>query len=51
LLQNGADPQIRNSENKTAVDLADPGSTQAVFTGEYMKHHLLDAARSGNDEK
>ncbi|XP_035701715.1 poly [ADP-ribose] polymerase tankyrase isoform X2 [Folsomia candida] len=51
LLQNGGDPSIRNSEGKTAYDVADPGSTQAVFTGEYMKHQLLEAARSGNEER
>lgn len=50
LLQNGADASIRNSEGKTAYDVAD-GSTQAVFTGEYMKHQLLEAARSGNEER
>ena len=51
LLQNGADPTIRNSDGKTALDLADPGSTAAIFTGEYMKHQLLEAARSGNEER
>lgn len=51
LLQNGADPSIRNSEGKTPYDLADPGSTQAVFTGEHMKHQVLEAARSGNEER
>ncbi|CAG7836108.1 unnamed protein product [Allacma fusca] len=51
LLQNGADPTIRNSDGKTAFDLADPSSTAAVFTGEYMKHQLLEAARSGNEER
>ena len=37
LLQNGADPNIRNNDGKTAVDLADPLAKQ-VLTG---RHWLL----------
>ncbi|XP_014295007.1 poly [ADP-ribose] polymerase tankyrase isoform X2 [Microplitis demolitor] len=51
LLQHGADPNIRNTEGKTAVELADPSTTKPVLTGEYRKDELLEAARSGNEEK
>ncbi|XP_078252093.1 poly [ADP-ribose] polymerase tankyrase-1 [Rhinoraja longicauda] len=50
LLQHGADPNIRNTDGKTAQDLSDP-SAKAVLTGEYKKDELLEAARSGNEEK
>ncbi|KAG8454387.1 hypothetical protein GDO86_000853 [Hymenochirus boettgeri] len=50
LLQHGADPSIRNTDGKTAMDLSDP-SAKAVLTGEYKKDELLEAARSGNEEK
>jgi len=50
LLQHGADPSIRNSECKTATDVADIG-TKPVLTGEYKKEELLEASRSGNEEK
>ncbi|XP_048451367.1 poly [ADP-ribose] polymerase tankyrase-1 isoform X2 [Rhincodon typus] len=50
LLQHGADSNIRNTDGKTAQDLADP-SAKAVLTGEYKKDELLEAARSGNEEK
>ncbi|GIY15533.1 poly polymerase tankyrase-2 [Caerostris extrusa] len=50
LLQHGADPSIRNTDGKAALDLADP-SARSVLTGEYRKDELLEAARSGNDEK
>ncbi|WAR21517.1 TNKS1-like protein [Mya arenaria] len=50
LLQQGGDPNIRNTDGKTALDLADP-SAKAVLTGEYKKDELLEAARSGNEEK
>ncbi|XP_066430624.1 poly [ADP-ribose] polymerase tankyrase-1 isoform X2 [Eleutherodactylus coqui] len=50
LLQHGADPSIRNTDGKSALDLADP-SAKAVLTGEYKKDELLEAARSGNEEK
>ncbi|KAF7997870.1 hypothetical protein HCN44_009268 [Aphidius gifuensis] len=50
LLQHGADPNIRNTEGKTALELADP-ATKPVLTGEYRKDELLEAARSGNEEK
>ncbi|KAG8040195.1 hypothetical protein G9C98_000765 [Cotesia typhae] len=51
LLQHGADPIIRNTEGKTALELADPSTTKPVLTGEYRKDELLEAARSGNEEK
>ncbi|XP_011480228.1 tankyrase-1 isoform X1 [Oryzias latipes] len=50
LLQHGADPNIRNTDGKSALDLAEP-SAKAVLTGEYKKDELLEAARSGNEEK
>lgn len=33
LLQHGADPNIRNTDGKSALDLADP-SAKAVLTGQ-----------------
>ncbi|XP_060698354.1 poly [ADP-ribose] polymerase tankyrase-2 isoform X3 [Hemiscyllium ocellatum] len=54
LLQHGADPHIRNTDGRTALDLADP-SAKAVLTGEYKKDELLETARfisrNGNEEK
>ncbi|PIK58675.1 putative tankyrase-2, partial [Apostichopus japonicus] len=50
LLQHGADPNIRNTDGKTPLDLADPPA-RAVLTGDYRKDDLLEAARSGNEEK
>ncbi|XP_007894914.1 poly [ADP-ribose] polymerase tankyrase-2 isoform X4 [Callorhinchus milii] len=50
LLQHGADPQIRNTDGRTAFDLADL-SAKAVLTGDYKKDELLETARSGNEEK
>ena len=50
LLQHGADPNIRNTEGKTALELAD-SITKPVLTGEYKKDELLEAARSGNEER
>jgi len=51
LLQHGADPQLRNTEGKTALDVADP-LTRPVLTGtDYKKDELLEAARSGNEDK
>ncbi|KAF0287606.1 Tankyrase-1 [Amphibalanus amphitrite] len=50
LLQHGADPNIRNTDGKTALELSDV-STRAVLTGEYKKDELLEAARSGNEER
>uniref|UniRef100_A0AAQ4NNV2 Poly [ADP-ribose] polymerase n=1 Tax=Gasterosteus aculeatus aculeatus TaxID=481459 RepID=A0AAQ4NNV2_GASAC len=35
LLQHGADPNIRNTDGKSALDLADP-SAKAVLTGQYL---------------
>lgn len=50
LLQAGADISIKNADGKTPLDLADPIAKQ-VLTGEYKKEELLEAARSGNEEK
>jgi tankyrase len=50
LLQNGADVYIHNADGKTAIDLADP-SVKSVLTGDYRKEELLEAARSGNEDK
>ncbi|KAK6638711.1 hypothetical protein RUM43_006978 [Polyplax serrata] len=50
LLQNGADPNIRNSEGKTALELAD-ASTRPVLTGDFKKEDLLEAARSGAEDR
>lgn len=50
LLQHGADVNIRNTEGKTALEVADI-STKPVLTGEYRKDELLEAARSGNEER
>lgn len=36
LLQHGADPNIRNTDGKSALDLADP-SAKAVLTGKKTK--------------
>ncbi|XP_036428039.1 poly [ADP-ribose] polymerase tankyrase-2 isoform X2 [Colossoma macropomum] len=50
LLQHGAEPTIRNTDGRSALDLAEP-STKAVLTGEYRKDELLESARCGNEEK
>lgn len=50
LLQHGANPNIRNSEQKTPLDLADD-NTRPVLTGEYRKDELLEAARSGAEDR
>lgn len=50
LLQHGANPNIRNSEQKTPLDLADE-NTRPVLTGEYRKDELLEAARSGAEDR
>ncbi|XP_029212832.2 poly [ADP-ribose] polymerase tankyrase-1-like [Acropora muricata] len=50
LLQHGADPNIRNTDGKTALDVAET-SARLVLTGEFKKEELLEAARSGNEEK
>ena len=49
LLQCGADASIRNSDGKTALDLAEP-TAKLVLSGEYKKEEVLEAARSGNEE-
>lgn len=50
LLQQGADVSIKNADNKTAYDLAD-SSMKSVLTGDYRKDELLEASRSGNEDK
>jgi ankyrin repeat protein len=50
LLQHGADANIRNTEGKTALELADT-ATRPVLTGDYRKEELLEAARSGAEDR
>nr|CAH7736018.1 unnamed protein product [Callosobruchus chinensis] len=50
LLQHGADVNIRNTEGKTPLEVADP-TTRPVLTGEYRKDELLEAARSGAEDR
>ncbi|XP_049764090.1 poly [ADP-ribose] polymerase tankyrase isoform X3 [Schistocerca cancellata] len=50
LLQHGADASIRNTEGKTALELAD-SATRPVLTGDYHKEELLEAARSGAEDR
>ena len=40
LLQHGADPNIRNTDGKTALDLADP-TAKPVFTGKIPQFNLI----------
>ncbi|KAG8226948.1 hypothetical protein J437_LFUL004666 [Ladona fulva] len=51
LLQHGADANIRNSEGKTALELAGDSAVRAVLTGDHRKEELLEAARAGNEER
>ncbi|KAL1122657.1 hypothetical protein AAG570_002984 [Ranatra chinensis] len=50
LLQHGADATIRNTEGKTPLEVAESG-TRAVLTGEYRKEEVLEAARTGSEER
>ncbi|KAJ9596393.1 hypothetical protein L9F63_012556 [Diploptera punctata] len=50
LLQHGADANIRNTEGKTALELAD-AATRPVLTGDHRKEELLEAARSGAEDR
>lgn len=50
LLQHGADLSLKNSDGKTALDLAVP-STRALLSGDHRKEELLEAARSGSEER
>ncbi|CAG0915375.1 unnamed protein product [Notodromas monacha] len=50
LLQHGADPHIRNTDGKTAAEVSD-SSARAVLTGEYRKEEVLEAARSGAEDR
>lgn len=40
LLQHGADPNIRNTDGKSALDLADP-SAKAVLTGKKTESYQI----------
>lgn len=46
----GANAELRNSENKTPLDLAD-ANTKPILTGEYRKDELLEAARLGDEQR
>ncbi|XP_046850055.1 poly [ADP-ribose] polymerase tankyrase-1-like isoform X2 [Xenia sp. Carnegie-2017] len=50
LLQHGADPCIRNTDGKTALDVAE-SSCKSVLNGDYKKDELLEASRNGNEDK
>ncbi|KAH8853078.1 Tankyrase-1 [Schistosoma japonicum] len=50
LLQAKANPHAQNLDGKTPIDLAD-GSARLALLGEYRKDELLEASRSGNEEK
>jgi tankyrase len=50
LLQHGANTELRNSENKTPLDLAD-ANRKPILTGEYRKDELLEAARLGDEKR
>ncbi|XP_040563425.1 poly [ADP-ribose] polymerase tankyrase-2 [Lepeophtheirus salmonis] len=50
LLQHGADLTLRNSERKTPLDVAEPQARPAL-TSDFKKDELLEASRSGNEEK
>jgi tankyrase len=49
LLQQGADPTLRNSEGKTALDVADPLTRPVLSEADYRKDELLEVARSGEN--
>jgi len=51
LLQHGADSTLRNTEGKTALDVADPLTRPVLAGTDYKKDDLLEASRSGNEEK
>ena len=50
MLQNGAEPSIRNTDGKTALDVCD-ASILGVLLGEHRREELLEAARAGHEEK
>lgn len=50
LLRHGGNWNLRNSEGKTPIDLADP-TTKPILTGDYRKDELLEAARLGDEQK
>lgn len=43
LLQHGADPNIRNTDGKSALDLADP-SAKAVLTGKKTESYRISSS-------
>ncbi|VDN03065.1 unnamed protein product [Thelazia callipaeda] len=49
LLQHGASAHSENADGKTPQDLAD-GDAKTVFTGDYKKDELLEAAKNGDEE-
>ncbi|EJD75737.1 tankyrase-2 [Loa loa] len=49
LLQHGASARIENLDGRTPQDVAD-GDAKAVFTGDYRKDELLEAAKNGDEE-
>ncbi|KAI6653202.1 glutaminase kidney isoform, mitochondrial isoform 1 precursor [Oopsacas minuta] len=50
LLQNRSDSTLRNTEGKTALDLALDEPVKQVLTGEYNIDELLDTAKSGQED-
>nr|CAD7577361.1 unnamed protein product [Timema californicum] len=50
LLQHGGDANIRNTEGKTALELSD-SAARPVLTGDHRKEELLEAARSGAEDR
>lgn len=47
-----ANPELTNTDGLTPKELTQPDSAaHAVLTGEYKKDELLDAARSGHEER
>jgi tankyrase len=52
LLRNGADMGIKNLDGKTAIEINKTDTdVQLVLTGEYRKGEILEASRTGNEEK
>ncbi|EUB59223.1 Tankyrase-1 [Echinococcus granulosus] len=50
LLQAKADPYLRNLDGKTPLDFAE-GPTAQVLVGDFRKTELLEAARTGKEDK
>ncbi len=49
-LQAKADPLLRNLDGKTPLDFAE-GATALVLVGEFRKSELLEAARTGKEDR